>query len=137
MLPEIMRIKVPLRTMTLIYVNLHAVGTAIQCWSKFHWELSFKNVRFARYRGSKSTMMSSFFRGIFLFFGTYINLYTIASQFNPEQSILGNHALKIYGILKYWGQSQRWCHHIFPSMSIYVPWFLHQSKFSWDSDALF
>ena len=92
-----MRIKVPLRAMTLIYVKLHAVGTTIQCWSKFHWELSFKNVRFARYRGSKSTMMSSFFRGIFLFFGTYINLYTIAPQFNPEQSILGNHTLKIYG----------------------------------------
>ena len=26
---------------------------------------------------------------------------------------------------------------IFPNMSIYIPWILHQSKFSWNSDTLF
>ena len=26
---------------------------------------------------------------------------------------------------------------IFPNMKMYVPWILHQSKFSYDSDALF
>ena len=49
-------------------------------WSKFPQELWSTNVRFARYRGSKSTMTSSFFRGLFFCFQKYVSLYKIGIE---------------------------------------------------------
>ena len=65
-----------------------------------------------RNMGSKSTTMSSFFRGIFWFFGHIFTYISLEMHFNAEQSFLGNHGLKMYGFQDTGGQSQWWHHHI-------------------------
>ena len=94
------------------HVNLYIFGTAIQCWSKFPWELWSKNVRFPSYKGSKSTMTSSFFRGIFLFFLTYINLHTVGTAIYCWAKFPWEPWSKSVWFSRYKGSDQWWRHHI-------------------------
>ena len=73
------------------HVNLYTVGTAIQYWAKFPWKPWSENVWFSRYSGSKSTMTSSYFKRMFLFFSNmsiYIPWILGRSKFSRDSNAL-------------------------------------------------
>ena len=73
-------------------------------WSMELWS---KKVRFARYSGSKSTMTSSVFLGIFFVLGNMSAYISLEPQFNADQSFLGNYGLNMYSFRDTVGQSPR------------------------------
>ena len=100
------------------HVKLYTVEIAVQCWSKFRWEL-WSKMYGSEIQGVKVyDEVITFQRAFLYFFGHALTYIPLERQFNAEQSFLGNHGLKMSMMYIIIFQTDVL---IFPNMLIFVP----------------
>ena len=100
------------------HVKLYTVEIAVQCWSKFPWEL-WSKMYGSEIQGVKVyDEVITFQRAFLYFFGHALTYIPLERQFNAEQSFLGNHGLKMSMMYIIIFQTDVL---IFPNMLIFVP----------------
>ena len=100
------------------HVKLYTVEIAVQCWSKFPWELWSKKYG-SEIQGVKVyDEVITFQRAFWDLFGHALTYIPLERQFNAEESFLGNHGLKMSMIYIIIFQTDVF---IFPNVLIFVP----------------